>query len=327
MDCMKAGARLSSTIAITLTLFFSAATAAQSEEEGGDAEYSVKDKAEAAEAYDQGTSAYLSERYELAAHWFERAYRVVPTPAALSGAIRAHDRADNPIRAANLALLFQDKYPSEQKALLFAEPILQTVKLKSVLVQTECERECAIEVDGAVSEHHSFFVSPGEEHELTAAYDTGETDATVIGQAGEKKHVLFKAPIPPPPPPVPRWAFISSLAATVAMGGVTLWSGLDANNGVSDFESAATTANSPGINNGPSPTPADDAQSLLDDGQRKERRTNALIGVTAGLAAGTIVLGIFTNWKNESREPRAKRVEPSIGAGRDGGSIAIKGRF
>jgi hypothetical protein len=126
---------------------------------------------------------------------------------------------------------------------------------------------------------------------------------------------------------VPRWAFFSSLGATVALGAVTVWSGIDANSGVGAYESAARTANSPGINDGSSPTPAEQARALLDEGQSKERRTNILIGVTAAMATGTAVLGVFTNWKKESRQAASRRVEPSIGIGHKGGAFAIQGRF
>lgn len=288
---------------------------------------SVEDRAKAAEAYDQGTSAYLSEHYELAAHWFERAYRTVPTSAALLQAVRAHIKANNSIRAANLALELRDKYPKDARAKQAADAVVVRVASQNVLVNAKCEKECTLEVDGALVRHPSFFVTPNVEHALKAAYDQGETSISVRGAPGTSKDVTLAAPAPPPPPPVPRWAFFSSLGATLALGAVTVWSGVDANRGVSDYEAAARTANSPGINNGGSPTPAEQAESLLEEGQKKERRTNILIGVTAGMAVSTAVLGVFTNWKGESREPKAKRVETSIGVARDGGTLTLKGRF
>ena len=111
------------------------------------------------------------------------------------------------------------------------------------------------------------------------------------------------------------------------MGAVTVWSGINANNGVDAFEAAARTANSPGINAGGFPTPADEAQALLDEGNRRERRTNILIGVTAGMAATTAVLGVFTNWKKESREVGERAVEPSVGVTRRGGALTLRGHF
>jgi len=45
------------------------------------------------------------------------------------------------------------------------------------------------------------------------------------------------------------------------------------------------------------------------------------------MAVTTAVLGVFTNWKDESRNVSAKRIEPSIGVGARGGGVTIKGRF
>ncbi len=289
-------------------------------------EVSVRARAEAAEAYDQATSAYLSGRYELAAHWFERAYRLVPTSTALLQAVRAHQKAGNSLRAANLSLQLRDNYPADQRGTKAANAVIEAMLPLNVLVTARCEEECTLELDGALLQHSTFFTTPDVEHSLKAAFDDGETSTYVQGGAGETKELMLAAPAPPPPPPVPRWGFFSSLGATVAMGAVTVWSGIDANKGVGAYESAARTANSPGINNGSSPTPAELAESLLEEGRKKERRTNILIGVTAAMAATTAVLGVFTNWKGESREA-AKRVEPAVGFSNKGGLLTLKGRF
>jgi hypothetical protein len=313
-------------LAFALCLIFSAIAGAE-ESKPGARGVSVEARAEAADAYDQGTSAYLSERYELAAHWFERAYRLVPTSTALLQAVRAHHKAGNSMRAANLALQLRDEYSSDGGAKQVTDAVIGSVKPSYVLVKAECEKECTLELDGALIQHTTFFVAPDVEHSLKAAYDDGETSTFVQGAAGDVKKVTLATPAAPPPPPVPRWAFFSSLGATVALGAVTVWSGVDANKGVSGYESAARTANSPGINNGGSPTPQEQAQALLEEGRSKERRTNILIGVTAGMAATTAVLGVFTNWKGESREAASKRIEPAIGVSTKGGTLTLKGRF
>jgi hypothetical protein len=313
-------------LAFTLCLLFSAVAAAEGSNDGGKS-ISVGDREKAADAYDQGTSAYLSERYELAAHWFERAYRLVPTSTALLQAVRAYHKAGNSIRAANLALQLRDGYPSDGRTKQVADGVIATAKPMNVLVEVECEKECTLELDGALVQHPTFFVTPDVEHSLKAGFDDGETSAFVQGNAGDTRAVTLAAPAAPPPPPIPRWAFFSSLGATVALGAVTVWSGIDANNGVDAYESAAQTANSPGINSGGSPTPQEQAQALLDEGRNKERRTNILIGVTAAMAATTAVLGVFTNWKGESRDASSKRIEPAIGVSAKGGALTIKGRF
>ena len=292
-----------------------------------DGSVSVDDRAKAAEAYDQGTSAYLAKHYEVAAHWFERAYRVAPTSAALLQAIRAHEKAGNNLRAANLALELRDEYPKDAPSVRAADAMIERAARDNLLVRVICEKACTLELDGALIRHASFFVTPDVEHSVKAAFEDGETSSTVNGSPGEKTDVTLVAPASPPPPPVPRWAFYSSLGATVALGAVTIWSGVDANRGVSAYEAAAQTANSPGINSSGSPTPAERAQALLDEGQQKERRTNILIGVTAGMAVTTAVLGVFTNWKGESRDPAPKRLDAAVGATREGGGLSIRGRF
>jgi len=320
------GRRGIAALSFTFCLLFSVAAAAEKSKPPAQST-SVEDRAEAAEAYDQATSAYLSERYELAAHWFERAYRLVPTSTALLQAVRAHDKAGNSIRAANLALQLRDAYPSDQRSKQVVNLAVASVRSQNVLIKARCEKDCTLELDGALIQHPTFFVTPNVEHSLKAAFDNGETSTFVQGAAGDTKQVTLAAPAPPPPPPIPRWAFFSSLGATVALGAITAWSGIDANKGVSAYESAARTANSPGINNGGSPTPEEQAQSLLEEGRQKERRTNILIGVTAGMAASTAILGVFTNWKGESRDAAAKRIEPEIGVSTKGGLLTIKGRF
>jgi tetratricopeptide (TPR) repeat protein len=286
---------------------------------------SVSDREKAADAYDQGTAAYLAKDYEDAAHWFERAYRFAPTSAALLQAVRAHAKSENFVRAANLALELRDEYPNDERARTVAADVIAKATDENVLVRAECESDCAIELDGALVRSTVFFVTPDVEHVVKAAFDEGETTTEVRGQAGEEVSISLAAPLPPPPPPVPRWAFYSSLGATLALGAVSIWSGVDANRGVEAYESAARTASSPGINANGSPTPAEEAQSLYEDGQRKERRTNILIGVTAGMAVTTAVLGVFTDWKGESRT--ARRVEPSVGVGRRGGGLTLRGTF
>lgn len=313
--------------AITMSFSFCVGARAQDAAEGHVEPASVQDRAKAAEAYDEGTAAYLAGEYELAAHWFERAYRLVPTSAALLQTVRAYHKAGESLRAANLALELRDSYPDDHRARAAADAVVESVEAENVLVDARCAQRCTIEVDGTVVRHPRFFTTPDVEHSVKAAFASGETSTCFEGSPGDTRELDLAAPVPPPPPPIPRWAFFSSLGATLALGAVTVWSGVDANNGVSAYESAARSASSPGINDERTPTPAEQAQALLDDGQSAERRMNILIGVTAAMAATTAVLGVFTNWKGESREAASARVEPSIGITKRGGAFAIKGRF
>ncbi len=62
---------------------------------------------------------------------------------------------------------------------------------------------------------------------------------------------------------------------------MTIWSGLNTTAGVDEYEANPT-------------------QEALDEGRAKERRTNILIGVTAGLAVTTVVLALLTDFGSAS---------------------------
>ena len=89
-------------------------------------------------------------------------------------------------------------------------------------------------------------------------------------------------------------------------------SGGDAQSKNDDFESYATT---PGAE-------LARAEQMFDDVESAETRTNALIGVAAGLAAGAAVLMIFTDWGGED-DPTA----PTASVGPDGAFVGATGRF
>lgn len=105
---------------------------------------------------------------------------------------------------------------------------------------------------------------------------------------------------------------LSVAGAAVAVGGLIVWSGLDAQSKNDDFESYATT---PGAE-------LARAEQMFDDVESAETRTNALIGVAAGLAAGAAVLMIFTDWGGED-DPTA----PTVSVGPDGAFVGATGRF
>ena len=96
------------------------------------------------------------------------------------------------------------------------------------------------------------------------------------------------------------------------MGGLTIWSGLDAQNLNSSYETYAT---SPGATRG-------EAKAMYDDVVSAETRTNIFIGVTAGLAATAVVLAIFTDWGGSEDSPT-----PTMSFGPDGAVIGATGSF
>lgn len=295
---------------------------------------SADDRRQAADAFDRGTSAMLSRDYAAAAHWFEQANRLAPTPPALMQAIRANERAGNSQRVANLALRLRDLYPDDAQARSMSNDILGRVSGQYVEVRVHCSAACALDHDGTLQEHPAFFVAPDRDIHVNATFPGGTLTQTVHSPAGSVQSLEFEAPPPPPEPEpgaeplggggstapaadehhgMPRAVFWTSLGVTAALGGVLAWSAADMYGGVSDYEAAAAAG-------------ASNAQSLYDQGHSAEIRTDILIGCTAAAAVATTVIGIFTDWKREP-DASSQRVGASVGLSPQGGSLLLQGRF
>ncbi len=289
------------------------------------AEPTARERSEAADAYDRGVSAFLSENYAAAAHWFETANRLAPSAAALMQAIRANDRAGNEMRSASLALRLSDDYPEEEQAIRATRQILADAQSRYFLVVVNCNEECAIEVNGALEEHNRFFVEPGRRVTVTAEFPGGRLTEEVGGEAGASDEVSFTAPPPPPDQPEPARGgggggaaeddgglspglFWTGVAATGAAGAGLVVAGSMARAGVDEYE-------------------ADPTPERLEAGQRKERWTNALIGVTGGFAAATAVIAIFTDFGGDDEGEDSQAIAPMVSPTPGGIVIGAEGRF
>jgi hypothetical protein len=110
--------------------------------------------------------------------------------------------------------------------------------------------------------------------------------------------------------------FFVGLGVTAVLGGVTIWSGVD-------------TLNNPGQD-----VVRQKCQGLgtdcpeYKDGRAKQVRTNALIGVTAGLGGLTAIIGLFlTDWKPDE-PPKDEPPKASVVLVPDGESgMAVRARF
>jgi hypothetical protein len=303
----------------------------------------------AAEAYDRGTAAYLEGSYGEAAQWFETANRMAPAAPALMQAIRAHEHAENHTQAATLALQLAATYAGQPTAEEYAKTVLANNAPKLVQIRVSCDEDCKLDVDGKLQEYLAFFETPGQPHVLTATFVTGSKTTKVQGEAGETREVRFEAPPPPPEtdsiisptnnaaashsgtsgrplPPLVTWIGIGVTSALLAG---TIWSGVDANAGVDEYNQAAEESR----NCTPQGDPkcmmaAQKANDLLEAGQSRELRTNLLIGATALAAVGTGVIALFlTDWSSDepSRADAALglRIEPRPG----GIQTSLMGRF
>lgn len=288
------------------------------------AEPTARQRSEAADAYDRGVSAFLSENYAAAAHWFEQANRLAPSAAALMQAIRANDRAGKQMRSASLALQLVDRYPQEEQAIRATQQTLADATSRYFLVVVNCNEECTIEVGGAVEEHNRFFIEPGRRVTVTAEFPGGRLSEEVGGEAGASQEISFTAPPPPPPEAEPAVGgagarqedeglssglFWSGVALTAAAGGGAIATGTLALTGVDEYEAAPTL-------------------DKLEKGQRLERWTNALIGVTGGLAAATAVIGIFTDFGGDDEDDgQGQGVAPTVSLSPGAIIIGAEGRF
>jgi hypothetical protein len=297
----------------TFALAFCAVARAQSPE---GPRVSAEERRAASQAYDRGSAAYIARDFARAATYFETAHRLAPAATALAQAARAHARAGNALRAATLALRLEATYPDESNAMAIATEILAANAERFFRVDVRCDG-CAVELDGTLLEHPSFFVEPDTEHEVGGHFETGDVSERVTGGAGERREIVLEAP-PEAPASAPEGPApstggggglspIFSIAAgalAVGAGGVLIWSGVDTLAGVDDYENDPTT-------------------EALAVGQSKETRTNVLIGVTAALAVTTLVLAIFTDWDgSEEVETRAALAPLAGGAG-----AIVEGRF
>jgi hypothetical protein len=238
-------------------------------------EVSAADRQAAAEAYDNGTRRYLQRDYAGAANWFETANRMAPSSLALSNAVRAHQQAggaEHLARAATLALRLQSQYPSDAQAQRLAQRTLQQAAGSALRVTVNCN-SCEIEADGAVQQGNEFFVTPGT-HRIVGHWSAHRTrESNVEGSAGQTQTVTIEEP----PMPVDTaqnaqngatdssasgggttssstqavsaparggvspFFFVGGLVVTAALGGVAIWSWIDATRQGNDLITYAMT--------------------------------------------------------------------------------------
>ncbi|MBI4816174.1 MAG: hypothetical protein HY791_07950 [Deltaproteobacteria bacterium] len=88
--------------------------------------------------------------------------------------------------------------------------------------------------------------------------------------------------VEPPQSGLPRWVTWSGLVASVALGGVSVWSGFDAKSAASESRTEPTSA-------------------AVADIEERQGRTNALVVATAAVGVVTLVVALLgTNWQDGS---------------------------
>jgi hypothetical protein len=221
-------------------------------------------QADAAAQFDAAVSAYKAGEYARAAELFLVADGLAPSVTALSNALAAAKRTQQPLlmaRTAQRALSRTGLSDADQRSarsmLAQAEPQLARLELR-------CEREpCAARVDGVAVATGVQYAEPGTHR--VGAVDGAELELHCA--AGQRCAATLPAPkaVPPPPAQVaratpepaapkapapaaapaasPRWkqrlplgVMISAGAAALVFGGLSIWQGMAALDAKQDYQ-------------------------------------------------------------------------------------------
>lgn len=301
--------------------------------------------------FDLGRKALKEKEYAEAAEHFENADLAAPAIVAIVAAISARDKAGQLDRAATLAALALTRHNGDEKVKQITASLLKRADAELHAVTVRCDSACDVLVGtklvhgGALTER-VVYVAPGE-YTFSAGWSEGRTQQDkVVATKGGKSDMSFKAPplpekqadAPPvataaptaapsskPPgadtgvPPVSGGmspvVFYVGAGLTVALAGVTVWSGLDTkSNPGADAVRDACQSNKP------------NCQDLYDDGHGRQTRTNVLLGSTLVLGVVTGVIGAFaTDWSG-GKPSSSARIEPWMSVG-GGAAFGARGRF
>lgn len=316
-------------------------------------EPSVEDVRAAGDEFNLGRTAFKGEDFSTAAEHFEKADSLAQNPKVLLLAIQSRERAGHAARAATLAALAQERYPEEEMFAgtrqLIVDALERMGKVKVTCARPCALVVDSRLVHGQASSKRFLFLDPGE-YSIRAEFDDGHSvRKSVSTAAGASSKVHFdqsgatatrgtqveddwagadglpERQITYDDPAVgtetagqksaglPPTVFWIGVGLTAASAGVSMWSGIDAQN-------------SPGRE-----TVQRECQGLGTDcdawkeGKAAELRTNVLWGVTAGVGLTTVLIGaVWTDWggpslsmetttKRDSRQTAS--VEPWIGFG------------
>jgi hypothetical protein len=319
----------------------------------------------AAEAFDQGRDAYKSEHYAEAAEHFEAANGHAPSNKALEFAVRSRRRAGQLDRAATLAELALQQYPTDEKLKELTDEILAETAEDLFRVTVSCDHPCTLVVGstlvyGAPMRERVLYLQPGE-HKVGASWKGYESKSeTVVAEPGEEGDVEFTRPSKDEP-------------TGSAGGGVDFDADDDSfdddyydqydeddtarDQGPQDksggvppavfYVGAATTVVLAGVStwsyidtvNNPGKEKVEaDCVGLGEDcptwkeAKQKELRTNILLGATGVVGVATLVIAAVTDWggsveaEDQSDESSGIRVRPWVGIGQ-GATVGAIGRF
>jgi hypothetical protein len=268
-------------IVLALTLLASTASA--------DAETS-----RARDAYDRGVHAHATGDFETAAKAFAEADALSPTAASLEAALEDAMKADDVALGAEL--LDRAAHRADRDAALTRtiDAAKKRFAGRTGTIRVDCT-ECLVAVDGRATAT-SVFVATGP-HTVVVQRGDDRVERLVEVKPGVTARVAGPPMAHAETPSrteekgiSPIWFFVAAGVTAVA-GGVSIWSGIDANHQHDRFVSAGCA---PGATGPKSSTCAGRA----DDGSGATTRSNVLIASTAVFAVATAALGTFVvRWK------------------------------
>jgi hypothetical protein len=310
---------------------------------------SAEDIKVAGAEFDLGKQSYKKRAWADAAEHFEAADARAPSAVAIELAVRARDKAGQLDRAATLAELARKRHPKEASLVKLAEGVVKRARGKLHALSVKCEPGCDLVlgtklVHGGAARERLVFLNPGGVQVSASWPGDRSRVAPVNAVEGGTGELAFEAPPEEKPAPtepaapvavtapvrgtpkpvttrvgaggsggdgLPPAVFFIGAGLTVVAGGFTIWSGID-------------TQNNPGTD-AVREACAGKGESCPEyqDGVERQNRTNILLGVTAGLAVTSGVIGaLFTDWSGGSKKQGA-RVEPFVGLG----AVGARGRF
>ncbi len=262
------------------------------------------DASDARTAYDAASRAFEEKRYAEAARLFARADALAPNRVALESALKASLLADDPALAMTLLERAEQRGPSA-----LDETLTQTARERAAprvgRLRVSCpdERACALVLDGAALAPQERRWALAGEHALEVEVSGVRERHRLSLSAGET--LDYRPPAPPapsappaplaptaassselaPPPPAPSveprgglspaWV-VAGGVVTVALAGLTAWSGVDTLDRHDAFLAGDLGARA--------------------GGQDAQLRTNLLLGGALLSAVGTGLLAILTDW-------------------------------
>jgi hypothetical protein len=280
------------------------------------------DVAAAARAFTDGQAAQLEGNFERAAQDFELAYHIAPSKEALRSAVRARQATGQLPRAATLAQVLLTQYPDDVASSRLANDVLAEARLKLGRIAVACTPHCTLAVGGratslSAATAHVVFVAPGAQRVVaTFEGDRAVTRELTLG-AGDDVTLTFVPPPSPDRPAVrpavataprtddrgglpPAFA-VTGGVVTLALAGLTTWSGIDTQRAHNAYVAVPTSAG-------------------FTDGRSKQLRTNLLLGGAAAAGVATALVAVFwTRWHDEP----GPRAELSIAPVERGLTIAL----